>query len=151
MGRVFVLRSITCVTLVALALPLLGCDTMVIYVPNGQQVTAYQDLDPYQKKYYYYYYDERGQRKRVPSEWLNKQDEYREVARGPKITDLFSGIPQGGAPVFDTTNGTTDPQPGAWVTHGSVPGQELKKRNVDANVTLEEKRSGNNGNGGRDR
>jgi hypothetical protein len=65
------------------------------------------------------------------------------------LCDLFSGPPDGAPIVWDTTDGTTDPGPGWWTTHGSVPGQELKKCKVDANVTLEEKRSRNDGNGSR--
>jgi len=77
----------------------------------------------------------------------------REQAQRPappqtQSSDLFSGIARGEL-VFDTTDGTTDPGPGEWVRHGSVPGQELKKRKVDANVTLDEKRSTNDGNGSR--
>jgi hypothetical protein len=148
-GGASILRMLACVLAVALSLPLLGCTVINLITPTGQSVQAFVDLDPYQRRYYYYYDDPRtGQRKRVPSEWLNKQDEYRQAARSG--SDLFSGVARGEL-VFDTTDGTTDPGPGTWVRHGSVPDQELKKRKLDANVTLDEKRSGNDGNGGRDR
>src|SRR5437667_6468362 len=95
-GGVSILRMVACVVAVALALPLLGCTMITLLTPSGQSVQAFLDIDPYQKRYYYYYDDPRtGARKRVPSEWINKQDEYRRTAREGRLTDLLSGVAHG--------------------------------------------------------
>ena len=61
--------AMTAVAVVALALPLAGCNTRQVMLPGGQVVTAVADLDPYAKRYYFYYEDPAtGRRKRVPQE-----------------------------------------------------------------------------------
>jgi hypothetical protein len=117
---------LVCVQVLAATL-LVGCVRQTVTIPGrGMTVPVVLDLDPYQKKYRFYYWEPAtGRRTPVPQEWIE-----RELTR-------------------DTTDGTTDPGPGAWVGHSSVPGAELKKRKVDGQVTLEEKRSTNDGNAGR--
>lgn len=117
---------LVCVQVLAATL-LVGCVRQTVTIPGrGITVPVVLDLDPYQKKYRFYYWDPAtGRRTPVPQEWIERE-----------LTP-------------DTTDGTTDPGPGAWVGHSSVPGAELKKRKVDGQVTLEEKRSTNDGNAGR--
>ena len=150
MGAVSILRIVACVVVIALALPLLGCTMITLITPSGQSVTAFLDIDPYQKRYYYYYDDPRtGARKRVPSEWINKQDEYARAARQGRLTDLFSGVAAGRPLVFDDPN-TSPALPGGhcW---GEVPGADVVKRDPDKNVQAAQARDcvGANQNGPR--
>ena len=148
-GGVSILRMVACVVAAALTLPLLGCTMITLLTPNGQSVQAFLDIDPYQKRYYYYYDDPRtGARKRVPSEWINKQDEYRRTAREGRLTDLFSGVAAGRL-VFDDPN-TSPALPGGhcW---GEVPGADVAKRDPNKNVQAAQARDcvGGNQNGPR--
>jgi hypothetical protein len=156
MGRASLVRFAACVAGVVSALALVGCTQIFILMPNGQSVAAILDIDPYQKRYVYYYDDPRtGQRKRVPSEWLNKQDEYRQAARSG--SDLFSAVAQGQV-VFDTTESRDQSQRRAYQSAlpgghcpGEVPGQNVAERGPDLNTLLAKIREclGGNGSGAR--
>jgi hypothetical protein len=103
-GR-FSVRSIACVAVVVLALPLVGCSMRTVKLPSGTFVEATLDLDPYQKRYYYYYYDPvTGRRKRVPSEWLE------EPSAPPSQAALPGGHCPGAVPGADAQQ--ADPDPG---------------------------------------
>jgi len=105
---------------------------------------------PHTERYYYYYEDPRTkEHKRLSAEYvaqeLRRQEEQERERSGHRKPQKAQRS------AYDTTNGTTDPQPGWWVPWGSVRNALVKRRKVDANVTLAEKREdvGGNGSGSR--
>ena len=123
-------------------------DVDVIRLPQGAEVRVYAAFDG--KRCYYYYEDPRTkEHKRLSAEYvaqeLRRQEEQERERSGHRKPQKAQRS------AYDTTNGTTDPQPGWWVPWGSVRNALLKRRKVDANVTLAEKREdvGGNGSGSR--
>ena len=118
--------AMTAVAVVALALPLVGCNTIQVTLPSGKVVQAVADLDPYAKRYYFYYDDPvTGRRKRVPQEWFEQP-----VTAPESEAEALqaSSLPGGLCP-------------------GAPAGSEARKRDFDPSVVLNMIRDCYSGNG----